>query len=61
MSANAADDFIPDDIRALYEAYNYRNAAQVLKTEFVLMNSARSHRRTACFSIDDCRHPQTGR
>lgn len=32
MSSNPIDAFIPEDIRALYEIYNYRNAAQVLAT-----------------------------
>lgn len=32
MTANPIDEFIPKDIRELYEVHNYRNAAQVLAT-----------------------------
>ena len=32
MTANAADAFISEDIRNLYEVHNFRNAAQVLAT-----------------------------
>lgn len=32
MTAGSLDDFIPEDIRRLYEVHNYRNAAQVLAT-----------------------------
>lgn len=32
MTATTLDAFIPEDIRALYEVHNYRNAAQVLAT-----------------------------
>src|SRR5690242_17136335 len=32
MSENSIDAFIPEDIRALYEIHNYRNAVQVLGT-----------------------------
>ena len=32
MTATTGDAFIPEDIRALYEVHNYRNAAQVLAT-----------------------------
>jgi CRISPR-associated protein Csd2 len=32
MTASPIDDFIPKDIRELYEVHNYRNAAQVLST-----------------------------
>ena len=32
MTASAIDEFIPQDIRELYEVHNYRNAAQVLAT-----------------------------
>jgi hypothetical protein len=32
MNKKSTDDFIPEDIRKLYEIHNYRNAAQVLAT-----------------------------
>lgn len=32
MVSSTVDDFIPEDIRNLYEIHNYRNAAQVLAT-----------------------------
>src|SRR5262249_29431533 len=32
MTPRLLEDFIPDDIKTLYEIHNYRNAAQVLAT-----------------------------
>jgi hypothetical protein len=32
MAANSIDDFVPQEIRDLYEVHNYRNAAQILST-----------------------------